>query len=697
MKHLILLVFIFLVFKLTGSETENCRAWRSDSLFIIENEVMSQTFKWNNGNLQFIQLKNKTNGKIVGYSSDTFPAEGTGELVLPSFSKRPAEGRFEQKVTAKSDMEPEYLQVVVYFDMDEVQVKRVFKVYPGIAAFASHYEFKGKSNRSMLAAGKTSDSSSQVIEDANYKAADDNESPVIGILPLNSNHWNFRIIEFTETTDHNNTLVQEDTYVAYTMPVKVQANLMLARNQALKTGFFILKESPSSVNQQYYPGFDYSFSRKEVRLFGTGINTVDLNEQDWLRGYGYVIGIADDTEFNLLKALKSYQKKVRGLVSGRDEMILMNTWGDRSQDSRMNEAFILKELETASRLGITHLQLDDGWQQGLSKNSASKEGKRWNDWSIADWQPHSERFPGGLAPVLKVAANKNIEIGLWFNPSKANSYGNWERDADILIGYYKKHGIKTFKIDGVDFPDKQAETNLRKLFDRVYEGTDGNVTFNLDATAGRRAGYHYFTEYGNIFLENRYTDWGNYYPHHTLRNLWMLSKYVPAEKLQIEFLNKWRNPDRYPEHDELAPHNIPFEYAVAISFMAQPLAWLESSSLPDEAFTVAETLKEYAKIQHDIHSGLIFPVGDEPNGFSWTGFQSMHKDYGYLLIFRENNDRDEQMVPTWLEAGQKVTLTPVLGEGSYGSQKVSDTGSLKFNLPEKNTWCLYRYELSGVD
>ena len=58
------------------------------------------------------------------------------------------------------------------------------------------------------------------------------------------------------------------------------------------------------------------------------------------------------------------------------------------------------------------------------------------------------------------------------------------------------------------------------------------------------SGYHYFAEYGNIFLENRYTDWGNYYPHHTLRNLWHLSRYVPPERLQIEDTNEQDDPDR---------------------------------------------------------------------------------------------------------------------------------------------------------
>ena len=77
---------------------------------------------------------------------------------------------------------------------------------------------------------------------------------------------------------------------------------------------------------------------------------------------------------------------------------------------------------------------------------------------------------------------------------------------------YREYGIRVFKIDGLSIPTKKAETNLRKFFDTVLEKTDNQVVFNLDVTAGRRGGYNMFNEYGNIFLENRYTDWGNYYP-----------------------------------------------------------------------------------------------------------------------------------------------------------------------------------------
>lgn len=59
----------------------------------------------------------------------------------------------------------------------------------------------------------------------------------------------------------------------------------------------------------------------------------------------------------------------------------------------------------------------------------------------------------------------------------------------------------------------------------------------MDLTNGRRVGYHWFTEYGNIFMENRYTDWGNYYPYKTLRNIWQLSPKM-IKKLNLDKIKK---------------------------------------------------------------------------------------------------------------------------------------------------------------
>ena len=107
----------------------------------------------------------------------------------------------------------------------------------------------------------------------------------------------------------------------------------------------------------------------------------------------------------------------------------------------------------------------------------------------------------------------------------------------------------------------------------------------------------------------------------------MLSKYVPAEKLQIEFLNKWRNTEKYAGAP-FAPANYSFEYLFATTMAGQPLAWMEASGLPEEALGIGALIERYKEVQHDFHRGVILPVGDEPSGRSWTGFQSVDGERG---------------------------------------------------------------------
>ena len=99
-----------------------------------------------------------------------------------------------------------------------------------------------------------------------------------------------------------------------------------------------------------------------------------------------------------------------------------------------------------------------------------------------------------------------------------------------------------------------------------------------DITAEQRMGYLAAREYGTLFVENRYTDFGNYYPHRTLRNLWMLARYVPAQRMLFELLNPARNTERY-RADPLAPGRYTADYLFASVMAAQPLLWMELSGL----------------------------------------------------------------------------------------------------------------------
>lgn len=460
--------------------------------------------------------------------------------------------------------------------------------------------------------------------------------------------------------------------------------------------FFWLKESPCSTSELSYNGADFITSFGDFSCVSPGLTSTDISPSKWVKAYSCVTGIFKGGEDKALRALRSYQKKINLLQANRDEMMMANTWGDRSQDEKINESFCLHELDAIHRLGLNCFQIDDGWQTGKSPNSKFSKGSFNDIWKQKNyWKPNPQKFPNGFTPIVEKANRLGIRIGLWFNPSIQNDFADWGKDASVMIGLYKQYGIKIFKIDGLNVSSKLGEERIRAMLDSVDLATNHQAVINLDVTAGRRFGYHMMNEYGNIFLENRYTDWGNYYPWLTLRNLWQLSKYVPSERLQIEFLNNYRNVEKYAPHDWLSPSNYRFDYIFAICMAAQPLAWMETSALCDNAFNIRETVKIYEKIQHDFHSGTILPIGEEPSGKSWTGFQSILNDReGYLLIYREHTDSENAFIKTWLPKDFRIKTKNIIGNGKIDeNSNVGSDGAVNVTINRINDYVLLKYEI----
>ena len=691
MKRILSLVLTLMVSVLSQisfgqSSFDDCSAKLENGVLSLENSKILRNYQWNEGNIITSSLTDKANGKVWQMSSKK------PDLALPGESEKAENAVFTSKVVDETAIAPAHLEAEIVYSLGKLEVKRVFRLYSNCPAIACDLYFRGESVSSWIQSG-TNLADMVNIEKLTASNAGNN-TPVLEKLELPGRHWQLNAVEFFDVTDRFNTLVKSVRALSY-RPNQYRGNLLFAYDNASENGVFILKEAPTSNVQLAYPGSDFITEYGTFRAVGIGINPADLDPKEWKRAYGFVTGVYSVNEQNGLMALRNYQKNLRLHKPGRDEMVLMNTWGDRGQDTRVRESFALAELEVGAKLGITHFQLDDGWQLGQSSNSAFKGGSLESIWSNPKyWEPHPERFPNGLEPVVKKGKELGIEVCLWFNPSKDKSNENWEKDANALIGLYKKYGIRTFKIDGVNLPDKTAELNFRKFLDKVKQATDNQVVFNLDVTAGRRGGYHYFNEYGNLFLENRYTDWTNYYPYTTLRNLWMLSKYVPTEKFQIEFLNKWRNTDKYT-NDPFAPANYSFDYLFAITMAAQPLAWFEGNGLPAEAIAIgAPVIKKYREIQTDLHHGSIFPIGDEPSGRSWTGFQSVQDGKGYFIVFREANEDNKCEMKTWLTEGKTIIFRPVVGNGAPFTAKVGKNGAVTFELPEKNSYLLYAYSVN---
>jgi hypothetical protein len=449
-------------------------------------------------------------------------------------------------------------------------------------------------------------------------------------------HFLIKSYQMKEATDYHNSPLQERVILPFSKPAIESSNLVVLENSKNQSGIFLAKLSPIGKNQTAYPGYDWLFDRSKLQIVGAGISDLDQKVLEW--SYPLLLGVGQNME-KLLVNLLSSQKTRMNSISLSFPMIMSNTWGDRSKDSRMNAAFIANEIRLAQQLGINYVQLDDGWQAGLSKNSANKSGKVWDDWSNSDWNPHPDRFPGGLEPVVKQADSLGVSLGLWFNPSKVREYEKWQRDAELLKSFHQRYGVKQIKIDGLELQSGQSEKRIKEMLRNAILDTSGRLSFNLDVTAGNRLGYLDGIELGTLFLENRYTDWGNYFPHWTLRNLWQLGKIIPVQRIQAEFLNVQRNKNQYDPNDPLSPSNVGISYAFGVAAAAQPLAWMELSQLPKEDFWLLQKeIQSYLKWGKLYSSGTIIPIGNRPTGFEWTGFQSFLEDgSSIIIIYRENH------------------------------------------------------------
>ncbi len=663
-----------------------------DSVLVVGNALIERRFEWNGGNLKTLSLENKETG-IIHRAVKPVP-----DFVFTKDADKPGhDGRMSMEPVKATATTPEHLRIRVEYAINGLDIRRDYLLWENVPAIACHTSLRCSTDGETSGIIDSKDGNENAADRRNIEFTADmvtsSKDAILDRINLKGAHFHAKAVEFSDITDWYDNLVWERDIISY-RKTGYRGNLLFVRDGADGNGFFFLKEAPTSAVQLSYGRGDFTADFGQFAVTGNGLSAKDLGKE-WTRAYSVVTGVFGDTEFSALKALRTYQKQIRSPRDGRDEMVMMNTWGDRSQDTKVNEKFCLEELQMASRLGISHFQIDDGWQEGKSPNSALAKGSFRNIWDNPDyWKPAKDKYPDGLNPIMRKAEELGIEIGLWFNPSVQNDFKDWEKDAEAVLALYREYGIKIFKIDGLTINNKEGEVNLRKFFDTVVEASNGDIMFNLDATASRRGGYHMFNEYGNIFLENRYTDWQNYYPYRTLRNLWQLSRYVPAERIQIEFLNKWRNAESYGD-DIFAPSAYDFPYLFATSMAAQPLAWMEAHNLPEEAYGIAPLIREYRKIAADFHKGIILPIGDEPSGRSWTGFQSVTSDTeGYLLVYRELNPSETGRLKTFFPEGAKVSLKRILGEGKESfACKTGHEGIISLSLPDTNSFALYRYTI----
>ena len=552
--------------------------------------------------------------------------------------------------------EEESLQVVVIATGNTNLVCR-FRIFPEASGVETFFDANGDAvTPESAAASKSSPTAADGVEIDAGKLAEGASDSLENLL-LSPRHLRLTQVNLMDQTDIHNELVQEKEWMLLNeRNLELPGNLFALENPASGEGLVFVKFAPLPHSRPVKSDFDCQVNASERQVRFTG------------QGYPFTLLAYSGGSAGRTAVLQDFQRQLRRYQPDRDGLFLSNTWGDRSRDARVTEEFLLKEIQAGALLGVDVIQIDDGWQNGRTANSANPKNGAWESfWSAnADfWQPNPQRFPHGLTPVAEAVHAHGMKFGLWFGPDSAGGCTNWNRDAERLLELHRKEGVNYFKLDSVKLTSTTSVKNFRRMVDRLLAESDGNITVDLDVTAGTRPGYFGIPQCGPVFVENRYTDWQNYWPHLTLRNLWMLSHYVDPVRLRMEFLNNARNTTLYG-NDPLAPARYSPDALFATVMFASPLGWFEVSNLPEHyRKSVAELVSVWKREREQLFSGHILPIGEAPDGQCWTGFASVSKDAksGYVLIFREQSLSAEWSLDLKMFSGGQKRITKLAGKG----------------------------------
>lgn len=485
------------------------------------------------------------------------------------------------------------------------------------------------------------------------------------------NHWNIQWVELLDQTDHHDELARVgESTLSEEGDLHLRGHFFHLTNLETNQSILIVKQSPSAHSQANPSPFDFrtnlSNGELTVALYGTGYSDTD---EDQSLPYQYWI---TEGEGDLWAKWRNHyddelQESWLGWSPDRTGLMMSNTWGDRNRDERISEDFIKQEIEIAAKIGLDMVQIDDGWQSGITSNSgiAPSDGV-WEGFHSKRsdfWEPNLEKFPSGLLALNKLAKSFDVELSLWFAPDSSDGFKNWKKDVDVLCDIRDRYGINTFKLDGINIRAKKDEEVVLAFLDAL---ANAGIHYTLDVTAQKRFGYLTHKNRGLLFVENRYTDWANYYPWKTLRNLWDLSHFVPARRMQFELLNNERNVEQYKSASDtngsdmqlvngqyikvaqrsnidLAPVNVPIDWSFWSVMPSNPLIWMELSGLSDENIDLLnDAVGVYREIREDLLECYVEPIGERPDGYSWSGFAWRHQktdEIKYVLVLKQLNDK----------------------------------------------------------
>ncbi|MBQ7399737.1 MAG: alpha-galactosidase [Clostridia bacterium] len=614
---------------------KDCYASYEDGILVIGNSLIERKISLENGIPASCYVLNKK----TGYKFEAKEGKKNVMFSVPGFDFASSRVSVYASTDDRGGFSNEALTVEVHFEKENQAVYANFRVYPDCAYISSSLSLGGVFGYGI---------ETKVCEEE-YEGYTKRYDECIECVGMNEEHVKVTEVEFYDFTDVRNNAVRKRERLAffnsYLNADTYKGQMFILDAYTKKNALVLVKESPSAFSRLYDSEYDMRYDIYEgahLKGYGADFSGKQLFTPDIFLYYS-TVGVAENAD----EAAQSYKKYYRLEWKEGDNgtFIMSNTWGDGNGDSRVCHEFACREADMGKKLGVDIIQLDDGWQSGLTKNSQLIENNSEALWgsgyhnSRGDfWEPAKHKFPEGFKKTSDYIVSKGAHFGLWFSPDFENDYENVDKDIEVLVGHFEKYNVTFFKIDGVNITSKKMETNLVKLVETVNKRCGGKVNFDFDITGNqKRWGYLVNKHFGNLFLENRYAKHANYYPFATLRQIWLLSEFLPSQRFQVEVLNRKLKNEVYNSEDSLAPINYTQDYIFATAMFACPLIWMEMTGLDKEdAAAISKIAKIHKKIKKDMAHLTVTPIGEEPFGTNFTGFTALDENgNGYALLFRD--------------------------------------------------------------
>ncbi len=466
-------------------------------------------------------------------------------------------------------------------------------------------------------------------------------------------------------------------------------------------GIFVYKEGPMPDCQPIKGDYDFVWdaARKTVNAVGLGFDSIFANQPR--RANGVVIGFLEDAAS--LAGLHRYQKCRYKCDVQKHIDILTNSWPAFRHN--VNEERILAEVENAYASGVDTVFIDDGWFETFMGDFDTK------------------KFPNLLTPIQKRAKELGINVGIWMNPlgmdtslviakewdgaechdtiTEGNNWNYVARSNDFapvefrnlgggrgyhgvdlcnseyynhiknkVIAMYTDFSIRHFKFDLYQlhkFNTLLGDANIHyEMYRQLLHDLKiaiPDMIISMDVTRRNRPNFDFGLDYGRLFVENRGRDEKDqryYQPYLTLRNLWSVIKYAPANKLEIEMMPQIED----KEYD--------LSYILGTTLFGNPLYW---GALCEMSADKQKIMKEFYSIlaphRKEILDGLVFTAGDMPDLGNCSAIVSVSSEFpnkleGYIGLYN-NGAADRTTVIKSVLDNYDLEFVSVVGSGLEAS------------------------------